>query len=278
MTTQAAVLVAALWSVTFGYEPSPEAEVGYDYIVQVETETLAALERGDLPAIEANLPEEVSPVRRIRVVVGDGELPRKLRPPVRQAMARTAQRPDIDAAASSTLLAQTGPAGGFGRAATGFSNGPATPPPTAATSTTPATTVPPPQYRAFDYATPATTSATTNNAATSGLDGSLQRITQPVENARDVLRETANNLGHAGQQAIDNTRQLMSDVVAPPTNDRYNPQASPITNLADRLQGEVRNTADAVRDSWDRVGATASGIPAVAQPAATTTQQRPFDN
>ncbi len=154
MTTYAAIALATLWSVTFGYEPSADADVGYDYIVQIEPEMLEAMERGEAPAIEANLPPEVTPVRRVRIVVGKAELPKKLRAPV----GHTAMRPDIDADSAATLLAQTGPAGVYGRTPTGFQNPPAGTPSTAATASTvpPATTVPPPEtrYQPFQYANP----------------------------------------------------------------------------------------------------------------------------
>src|SRR5690606_15773428 len=139
MTTYAAVALAALWSVTFGYEPSADADEGYDYIVQVEPAALEALQHGEVPEIEANLPPEVNPVRRVRIVVGNQPLPKKLRAPV----AREVRRPEVETD-SSTLLAQTGPAGGFGRHAIGFQNGPAgSTANSAAANTTPSTVTPP---------------------------------------------------------------------------------------------------------------------------------------
>lgn len=282
MTTHAAVLLAALWSVTFGYEPSSDADEGYDYIVQVEPELLEAMERGDTSAIEANLPAEVTPVRRIRIVVGNDELPRKLRQPVARATPRVANRPDIDGGAVAPLFAQTGPAGGYGRSATGFNNAPAggavTPSITANTSTTaaPATTVPAPQYRPFSYSTP---TPTTNTPPSTGVG--VPAVGDRLEQARDVLRETTNNIGQAGQQVIDNTRRTVSDVIAPPDNSGFNPQANPLNNVADRLQNEVRNTSDAVRDSWERANNNLANNtpPAVGAPPAgnANAQVRPFD-
>src|SRR5690606_14593456 len=151
--------------------------VGYDYIVQVEPEMLEAMERGELPPIEANLPPEVTPVRRVRIVVGKGELPKKLRPPV----GRTTMRPAIDSDSAATLLAQTGPAGVYGRTPTGFQNAPAgaTSNSAATPATQPGATVPPPgtSYQAFGYTNPPAGSST--NGATAGA-GSTWSNGQPA--------------------------------------------------------------------------------------------------
>ena len=122
MSSPATLFLLPLFAVTFGYEPSPDADTGYDYIVQVEPELVERMHAGDLPAIEANVPPEVTPIRRIRLVIGTDDLPRDLRMThVSTAesgpVTRTANRENLDGA----LLAQTGPAGGFGRSSTGFS-------------------------------------------------------------------------------------------------------------------------------------------------------------
>ena len=132
MPTPALFLLVPLLGVTFGYEPSPDSAVGYDYTVQIEPEMLDRLQQEGAEAIEANLPPEVNPIRRIRVVVGRDSLPKKLRRPSLSADSRPVKRatfrpdtfrPDIDATGRPDigLLAQTGPAGGFGRSSLGFS-------------------------------------------------------------------------------------------------------------------------------------------------------------
>lgn len=263
MTTYAAIALATLWSVTFGYEPSADADVGYDYIVQVEPEMLESMQRGKAPEIEANIPPEVAPIRRVRIVVGKEELPKKLRAP----LGRTSMRPDIDAGAAATLLAQTGPAGVYGRTPTGFQNAPAgANSPSATGSAAPANdTVPPPstRYQPFSYtnpASPAATSATGSPAAGQGSPSAAGNappgIVDHLGQARDNLRGVTNNLGQAGQQVIDTTREVLGNTIIPPEHTGYDPQGRPLSNLAERLQSEVRNTAEAIRNPWERPATT----------------------
>ncbi|MEX2168260.1 MAG: hypothetical protein WD851_03040 [Pirellulales bacterium] len=67
------VAVAAM-AVNFGWQ---KADDGYEYLVQLEPETLQLLHDGiDVP-IDSHVPEGVQPIRRVRIVVGNGKLPRE---------------------------------------------------------------------------------------------------------------------------------------------------------------------------------------------------------
>jgi hypothetical protein len=69
-------LVAA--GVNYGWQPTENADGGYEYIIQVEPELLDMLASGESVPIESNVPPEVAPIRKVRVVVGRGVLPREI--------------------------------------------------------------------------------------------------------------------------------------------------------------------------------------------------------
>lgn len=255
MTSPALLILVPLLGVSFGYEPSTDAEEGYDYTVQVEPELLEQLRKGRADTIEANIPPEVTPIRRIRVVVGTDELPKKLRP---GTSARATYRQDLDPASQPgiDLLAQTGPAGGFGRSATGF-NGAATrgtTPPPSSTAGNPASTVPSIGTN-YNAQPPASTGSAYDMRGQ--LEAGFQAAEDGLANTRDTVRSGVNNIGSTGQQFLDNTRQTLADVVAPPENRSHNPQNTPLENVGTRLQNEFQNTADAVRDAYGRTSTNA---------------------
>src|SRR5215470_13648021 len=76
MGTTSLVLVLAIAGVNFGWQPAADGKAGYEYTVQVEPELVDAMHRGDSIPIESNIPPEVAPIRKVRVVVGRGDLPR----------------------------------------------------------------------------------------------------------------------------------------------------------------------------------------------------------
>ncbi len=219
MTSPAFLLLLPLLGVSFGYEPSSDSDTGYDYTVQVEPELLEQMQRGNAEAIEANIPAEVAPIRRIRIVVGSDALPKRLRP---SPVARTTYRQDVDSVASPSidLLAQTGPAGGFGRNSTGFNSTqtrPSSPPPS--TVANGPTTVPP-MYT--QYPSPTTTSVQGQ------LDAGFQAAEQGLTATGQVIADTANQLGASGQKAFDDVQQYVNSVVAPPANPTVNSTSAPM--------------------------------------------------
>ncbi|QDU57261.1 hypothetical protein [Aeoliella mucimassa] len=241
MTAPVLMLLAPLLSVTFGYEPSSDAEVGYDYIVQVEPAMVEQMQRGNADTIEVNIPAEVNPIRRIRVVVGTEQLPKKLRP---GAAFHTTFRPDLDSA-SIGLLAQTGPAGGYGRNADGF-NGATTRSTTTNTAETAPFSIPPINTN------PNTTTNNYSQDLRNSLESGFQAAETGLNNTTNAVRGTLNNVGSAGQGVVDNVRTTVSDVIAPPDTRTYNPQNTPLENTSNRLQQEFRSTTDAMRNSIDR--------------------------
>ncbi len=69
-------LVLLTSGMNFGWQPVTGDPAGYEYVVQVEPELLDKLNRGESVPIESNVPSEVTPIRKVRIVVGSGELPR----------------------------------------------------------------------------------------------------------------------------------------------------------------------------------------------------------
>lgn len=86
MDTTLLVLLASGVGINFGWQPmpagtgpdgnGPDGTSRYEYIVQLEPELVATLARGQTIPISGDVPEEVSPIGRIRIVVGRGALPR----------------------------------------------------------------------------------------------------------------------------------------------------------------------------------------------------------
>jgi hypothetical protein len=73
------VLAAAAMGVTFGWEPVDDGSAGVEYVVQLEPELVDVLQRGDSVPIESYVPADIGPVRKVRIVVGQGDLPRTAR-------------------------------------------------------------------------------------------------------------------------------------------------------------------------------------------------------
>jgi hypothetical protein len=76
MDAALALLYVVVAGVNYGWQPAGDAEVGYEYIVQVEPELLDAMRRGNAAPIESNVPAEIAPIRKVRIEVGREELPR----------------------------------------------------------------------------------------------------------------------------------------------------------------------------------------------------------
>lgn len=76
MNIASAALVVATVAVNFGWQPSPEDPQAYEVLMQVEPELVGVMAEGTAVPIESHVPKEVSPIRNIRVVVGNEKLPR----------------------------------------------------------------------------------------------------------------------------------------------------------------------------------------------------------
>lgn len=268
MNSAALLLLVPMLGVSFGYEPSSDVEVGYDYTVQVEPELLEQMKAGQAAAIETNIPPEVSPIRRIRVVVGTEPLAKKLRP---GAISRTTYRPEVDDAGSPSidLLAQTGPAGGFGRSATGF-NGSATRGSSQPTTTTnPPTSSAPPtgnpttgnQYTGSQYTVPPVTPTATRSTmpppptgydTRSQLNAGFEAAQNGVDNTTNAIRNTLDEMGATGERVIHDTREAVGGLISPPDSRSSMP--------SNNVQDQFRNTTDSMRNSIDQATAATNSM------------------
>lgn len=91
MTTIACVIAAAVVAVDTGWQPVEGG--GYEYIIQIEPSLVDVLVQGE--AVTSEVPAALQSVRRYRVVVGSGKLPR-IDPPA-------AKSPAAEPAASQPL-------------------------------------------------------------------------------------------------------------------------------------------------------------------------------
>ena len=77
MDAASILLALAAAGVNFGLQPAEEPTDGYEYVVQIEPELLDVLQRGESVPIESNVPPEIAPIRKVSIVVGRADLPRK---------------------------------------------------------------------------------------------------------------------------------------------------------------------------------------------------------
>ena len=77
MQSAALYLLASFFAVTYGWQPMPDGSESYEYVVQLDQDLLTRLERGESIPISTDIPEEIQPIRRIRLVVGNKDLPRQ---------------------------------------------------------------------------------------------------------------------------------------------------------------------------------------------------------
>lgn len=81
MTILSTCFLASLIGVQFGWAPAAETTPGadgYDYLVRVSAEDLEALRDGRALDLVSELPDDIRPLERVRVYVGEGAAPRRL--------------------------------------------------------------------------------------------------------------------------------------------------------------------------------------------------------
>jgi len=69
-------LLTSSMGVLFGWQPMPDGSPRYEYVVQLDPDLLATLEAGGSIPISSDIPEDIGPIGRIRIVVGSEPLPR----------------------------------------------------------------------------------------------------------------------------------------------------------------------------------------------------------
>jgi len=76
---QSAILffIASSAGVAVGWQPMPDGSQSYEYVVQLDQDLLATMKQGDPIPISSEVPDDIRPIRRIRIVVGNETLPRQ---------------------------------------------------------------------------------------------------------------------------------------------------------------------------------------------------------
>lgn len=77
MDTASLLVMFSSLGVMFGWQPMPDDSESYEYIVQLDPELIATLDEGQSIPISSDIPEDIGPIRRVRIVVGRGEVPRQ---------------------------------------------------------------------------------------------------------------------------------------------------------------------------------------------------------
>lgn len=73
-------VIASSMGVMFGWQPMPDGSPQYEYVVQLEPELLATMQRGTTIPISSEVPDDIHPISRIRITVGRDDLPRERLP------------------------------------------------------------------------------------------------------------------------------------------------------------------------------------------------------
>ena len=77
MQTAVMLFIASSVGVSVGWQPMPDGSPRYEYVVQLDRELLATLKQGASIPISSEVPDDIRPIARIRIVVGDENLPRQ---------------------------------------------------------------------------------------------------------------------------------------------------------------------------------------------------------
>ncbi|MCH8840744.1 MAG: hypothetical protein IH831_08745 [Planctomycetes bacterium] len=77
MQTAILFFIASSVGVSVGWQPMPDGSPRYEYVVQLDRELLAILKQGESIPISSEVPDDIRPIARIRIVVGDENLPRQ---------------------------------------------------------------------------------------------------------------------------------------------------------------------------------------------------------
>ena len=99
MATAAFLLLVSSVGVGFGWQPMPDGSPRVEYLVRIEPEMLTALQAGSTIPIVSEVPEDVGPIGRVRIVIGTEALPRQNLPVSHRTIRR---KPNLDASGART--------------------------------------------------------------------------------------------------------------------------------------------------------------------------------
>jgi hypothetical protein len=315
MDGAALLLLVSSVSVAFGWQPMSDGSQRYEYVVQVEPELAKTLADGQAIPIVSDVPEQVQPIGRIRLVVGREALPRQ--------RLTTRLKPANDGSAvgqSGVALAQYNqqPYGDQRYLATPQKQGPTTtqnpgpagnpyaPTQSAAQQDggsswnsqqdeppiTPTESGPPSGQQRFGEASPG--AATWNNGRTlesaaaemaaaplnrvgQGLQQAVDPLKRGIERLDSEVRGAADNLGDRTKSLVDELRQPFQQPQLPANTRPLASTATPTNAQAWNQEGSSGAAHNPLRDDDSQPGPTWNNA-AAAPPAETRTQAPPFAN
>lgn len=213
MEAASILLILAAAGVNYGWQPAENAAEGYEYTVQVEPELLDVLRSGESLPIESNVPPEVTPIRKVKIVVGRGDVERVSRDAVNHT-AYFAGQP-------------------------GWSPGSTSPPPAAAPSHD--------RYAQPPSVAGRTRSAIseTGNALRDGFEAGVQAANEQIQSWNNNAGQQLQNSGNHLRSAAEQTLGLGGGV----TPARTNPFSSPPP--ASPPSSGLRRTKAVAPPPWD---------------------------
>ncbi len=261
-----AALFALIAAVGFGWQPMPDGSERYEYIVQVDEELAATLASGKSIPIVGEVPDDIRPIGRVRVVIGDGAPPReRMVTRLKPVVAATMAKPELAAEESIVVRGQNAVGSTaynpysevpqqLSQQATAAANAVSN----AATEAWNSGSTPAPSSQAlFDNAVASGTQAWNDNVAgpaTTAVNNAAQNlqtqlgnsVQQGFNNASNQLQQNAQNaaasLGERTSSVIDQLRNPQARQPAATSRDVRN-QAAPLAAVAPPATGSAMNGA-----------------------------------
>ncbi|NOY29417.1 MAG: hypothetical protein GXP28_04340, partial [Planctomycetes bacterium] len=219
-------LLTSSMGVLFGWQPMPDGSPRYEYVVQLDPDLLATLEAGGSIPISSDIPEDIQPIGRIRIVIGSEPLPR--------TRLTTALKP-VKKSREGLVETQHRVAPVESTASGRYSNG------------SPQTILPPSDANSSAISNP---SAILPPRETQGLAGSLQGTTQSLGNqlrnvGESVRTDAQQMFGQAGNNAVSGVVGQIGKTVDQ-LQGGFQQGAEPFRQAAQQTGQHLRNAAESI--------------------------------
>jgi hypothetical protein len=305
MDGAALLLLVSSVGVAFGWQPMPDGSQRYEYVVQVEPDLVKTLADGQSIPIVSDVPEQVQPIGRIRLVVGREALPRQ------RLVTRLKPANDGSDESGVALAQYNQPYGDQRYGTTPQQASPSTRNPHAqpqsaseqdgasswnsqqeAAPITPTESGPPSGQQLFGQTSPGAATwnhgRTLESAAAEMAAAPLNRANQNLQHAVDPLkrgierldgevRSAADNLGDRTKSLVDELRQPLQQQQLPANTRPLASTAAPPNAQAWNQEESTGAPDNPLRDGNSQPGPTWNNE-AAAPPTDTRTQAPPFVN
>lgn len=71
------LLLVSGMGIVCGWQPMPDGDASYECVIQLEPELVSTLKDGGSIPLSVDIPEHVRPIKRVRIVVGSGQVPQQ---------------------------------------------------------------------------------------------------------------------------------------------------------------------------------------------------------